>query len=411
MAPFTQQAIQDPRRFAVKGVDRIDASVLAPGRVAATLTGMVDDTDSKRSLRIAIDATAVCTPRPSGVARYSSRLVRTLLELRARGEGEHSYRVCYRLSRWNLRKHCLGLADLPRFWYQGSFLPQLRRPSLVHGTDVRVPNWSGVKKVATLHDVSSLISKRWAPDDLRRRDIRNYRQMARRCSRIIAVSEATRRDFLSHIDYPEEQVSVVHEGVSSRFRQREPREIKAAKERQGLDRPYLLFVGGADRRKNLLGMMRAMANSTLAKNYQLAVVGNRGHGAAEILADPVVKELAGNLRLLGFVPDPDLPALYCGAEAFCMPSFNEGFGLPLLEAMACGVPVVASERGAMPEVAGGHAWLADPEEPAAIAAALERALESNETQREAAQRHAQHFSWERCGRGVLTVYEEILVSN
>ncbi len=372
---------------------------------------MVDDTDSKPSLRIAIDATALCTPRPRGAARYTSRLVRTLLELRAKGEGEHDYRVCYRLARWKLRKHRLGLADLPRFWYQGPFLPQLRRPALVHGTDISVPNWSGVRKVATLHDVSSLISTHWAPEDLRRRDIRSYRQMARRCQRIIAVSEATRRDFLSRIDYPEDMVSVVHEGVSARFRQREPREIKAAKARQGLDRPYLLFVGGADRRKNLLGMMRAMASSTLCKNYQLAVVGGRGHGADEILADPVVKELGRNLRLLGFVPDPDLPALYCGAEAFCMPSFNEGFGLPLLEAMACGVPAVAAERGAMPEVAGGHAWLTDPEEPAAIAAALERALDSNETQREAAQRHAQHFSWERCARGVVTVYEEVMAGN
>jgi glycosyltransferase involved in cell wall biosynthesis len=369
---------------------------------------MVEEPEIKPSLRIAIDASAVCTPRPSGEARYTSRLIRTLLELRAKGEGEHDYRVCYRMSRWKQRKHCLGLADLPRFWYQEPFIPQLRRPRLVHGTDVYVPNWRGVCKVATLHDVFSLISKRWAPDDLRRRKIRDYRQMARRCHRIIAVSEATRRNFLSHIDYPENQVKVVHEGVSARFRLREPREIKAAKARHGLDRPYLLFVGGVDRRKNLLGMMRAMASSSLAQDYQLVVVGTRGHGAEEVLADPVVKELGGNLRLLGFVPDPDLPALYCGASAFCMPSFNEGFGLPLLEAMACGVPVVAAERGAMPEVAGGHAWLAEPDEPAAIAAALERALESSESQREAAQRHARHYSWERCAREVLKLYEEVL---
>ncbi len=371
---------------------------------------MVDDSDSGPALRIAIEASAVCTSQPSGVARYTSRLIRTLLELRAKGEGEHEYRVCYRLSRWKLRKYRLGLADLPRFWHQEPFLPQLRRPRLVHGTDVRVPGWRGVRKVATLHDVFSLISDRWAPADFRRRKIRDYRQMAKRCQRIIAVSEATRQDFLSHIDYPEHQVKVVHEGVSARFRPREPREIKAATARQGLDRPYLLFVGGAGRRKNLLGTMRALATSSLARDYQLAVVGGRGHGASEVLADPVVKELGESLRLLGFVPDPDLPALYCGAAAFCMPSFGEGFGLPLLEAMACGAPVVAAERGAMPEVAGGHAWLADPDEPASIAAAIERALACTEAQREAAQRHARHYSWERCARGVLEVYADALKS-
>jgi len=341
------------------------------------------------------------------VARYTSRLLRTLLELRVRGEGEHDYRVAYRLEHWRDRAHRPVMADLPRFWYQDPFLPPPRRPALVHGTDVRVPNWRGAMKVATLHDLSTLVSTLWAPDEVRHRKGREIRQMAKRCHRIIAVSEATRSEFLEHVDYPAERVAVVHEGVSSRFRPREPREIKAARERHGLDAPYLLFVGGADRRKNLLGLMRALADSPIGKDHLLAVIGPRGHGADEVLADPAAKALGSRLRMLGFLPDPDLPPLYSGAEAFCMPSHHEGFGLPVLEAMSCGAPVVAAERGGMPEIACGHAWLVDPDEPASITAALDRALGSTETQREAARKHAKSFTWERCARQVLAVYDEV----
>lgn len=357
-------------------------------------------------MRIVIEASALCTPVPCGVARYTSRLLRTLLELRVRGEGEHDYRVAYRLNHWRARAHRPVMADLPRFWYLDPLLPPPRRPELVHGTDVRVPAWRGATKVATLHDLSTVISDRWAPADLGRRRAREIRRMAGRCQRIIAVSEATRREFLERFDYPEERIVVVHEGVSSRFRPREEREIKAVKESHGLDAPYLLFVGGVERRKNLRGLMRALADSPLGRDHLLAVVGARGHGAEEVLADPAAKSLGERLRLLDFCPDPDLPPLYSGAEVFCMPSHHEGFGLPLLEAMACGIPVVAAERGGMPEIAGGHAWLADPDEPASIAAALERALASKPNQREIARKHAKSFTWERCAREVLAVYEE-----
>lgn len=363
---------------------------------------------SEKTARIAIEVSALATPRPSGVARYASRLVRTLLELRVRGEGEHDYRVCTRLSRWKHRAHRPHLADLPHFWYQEPLIPLARRPHLVHGTDVRTPSWPGIPKVATLHDVFALLSEEWAPAEFRRKKIREYRRMARSCERIIAVSEATRQSFLERVDYPAERISVVHEGVSPRFRPRDEQEVKALRERHGLEKPYLLFVGGADRRKNLLGLMRALAGSPLARDFDLVVVGGRGHEADAVLADPVVRELGEGLRLMGYLPDPELPALYSGAAAFCMPSFCEGFGLPLLEAMSCGVPVVGAERGAIPEIAGGHAWLVEPESTESIALALERAIGSKPAQREAARKHAQHFSWEACARGVLGVYMELL---
>jgi len=365
---------------------------------------------SARRATIVLEASALCTPRPSGVARYTRELAGALLALAASGEAPYIYRLAYRLSRWTERAACL--AGAPRLWYQEP-LPPLglgARPALVHGLDLRVPPWPGVPRVATLHDVFALLSDAWSPPGFRARKLAAYRALPVRCARIIAVSEATRRDFLARVDCPPERVTAVHEGVSPAFAPVASVAREAALARHGLagGRPYVLFVGGLDRRKNLLGLARALAATPALAELALAVVGGEGHGAAELRADPVWGALGSRLRWLGAVGDAELPALYAGAAVFCLPSFAEGFGLPLLEAMACGTPVVASDRGALPEIAGGHARLADPESPAAIGAALIAALAMTSAERAAARAHAASFTWERAARATLAVYDELL---
>jgi glycosyltransferase involved in cell wall biosynthesis len=359
-------------------------------------------------LPVAIEASALCTPRPSGVARYTRELATALLALAARGETPYDFLLAYRLSRWRERGRCLEGA--PRLWYQEPLPPPGPRPLLVHGTDLRVPAWRGVPGVATLHDVFALLSDAWSPPAFRARKIAAYRALPARCARIVAVSEATRRDFLERVACPPERVVVVHEGVSPSFAPPTPAARAAVLARYGLEGgpPYLLFVGGIDRRKNLRGLLRALLAEPALADFRLAVVGGEGHGAAELLGDPTWRALAPRLLRLGVVPDADLPALYAGAAAFCMPSFAEGFGLPLLEAMACGTPVMAADRGALPEVAGGHARLADPASPGAIGAAILHALAATPAEREAARAHAAQFTWESTARGMLQVYAESL---
>ncbi len=359
-------------------------------------------------LPVAIEASALCTPRPSGVARYTRELATALLALAARGETPYDFLLAYRLSRWRERERCLEGA--PRLWYQEPLPPLGPRPLLVHGTDLRVPAWRGVPGVATLHDVFALLSDAWSPPAFRARKIAAYRALPARCARIVAVSEATRRDFLERVDCPPERVVVVHEGVSPSFAPPPLAARAAALTRYRLEGgpPYLLFVGGIDRRKNLRGLLRALLAEPALGDYRLAIVGGEGHGAAELLDDPTWRALAPRLLRLGVVPDADLPALYAGAAAFCLPSFAEGFGLPLLEAMACGTPVMAADRGALPEIAGGHARLAEPESPGAIGAAILDALAATPAEREAARAHAAQFTWERTARGMLQVYSESL---
>lgn len=359
---------------------------------------------------IAIEASALCTPRPSGVARYARELGTALLAPAASGETAHEFVFAYRLSRWRERGHCL--AGTPRLWYQEPLPLLAARPALVHGTDLRVPAWRGVPAVATLHDVFALLSDEWSPPAFRARKLAAYRALPARCARIIAVSEATRRDFLARVDCPPERVVVVHEGVSPAFAAPPPARREAALARLGLagGAPYLLFVGGLDRRKNLLGLARTLAATPALAEFALVVVGGEGHGAAELRGDPVWSALGPRLRWLGAVADADLPALYACAAAFCLPSFAEGFGLPVLEAMACGTPVVVSDRGALPEIAGGHARLADPASPTAIAEALLAALAMTSAERAAARAHAATFTWERAARATLDVYNALLTA-
>lgn len=367
---------------------------------------------STRRPTIVLEASALCTPRPSGVARYARELGGALLDLADDDEAPYAFRFAYRLSRWRERAGCL--AGARPLWYQEP-LPPLGlgpRPALVHGLDLRVPAWPGVPGVATLHDVFALLADDWSPPAFRARKLAAYRALPARCERIVAVSEATRRDFLARVDCPPERVVVVHEGVSPAFAPVAPARRDAVLARHGLagERPTLLFVGGLDRRKNLLGLARALAASPALADFALAVVGGEGHGAAALRADPVWSALGPRLRWLGAVADAELPALYAGAAAFCLPSFAEGFGLPLLEAMACGTPVVASDRSALPEIAGGHARLADPESPSAIAEAILAALAMTPAQRAAARAHAATFTWERAARATMAVYAEVLTT-
>jgi len=359
-------------------------------------------------LPVAIEASALCTPRPSGVARYTRELAEALLALAAGGQTPYEFHFAYRLSRWRGRGRCL--TEAPRLWYQEPLPPLGPRPLLVHGTDLRVPTWRGVARVATLHDVFALLSDKWSPPAFRARKVAAYLALPARCARIVAVSEATRQDFLERVACPPERVVVVHEGVSPAFAPPPAAKRQVVLVRHGLadGRPYLLFVGGIDRRKNLLGLLRALLAEPALADVRLVVVGSEGHGAAELLGDPVWRALGPRLINLGYVPDSMLPALYAGAAAFCMPSFAEGFGLPLLEAMACGTPVMAADRGALPEIAGGHARLADPESPTAIATAIVDALAATPAEREAARAHAAEFTWERTARALLSVYAEAL---
>jgi glycosyltransferase involved in cell wall biosynthesis len=187
----------------------------------------------------------------------------------------------------------------------------------------------------------------------------------------------------------------------------EPAAVDAVRRRYGLRGPYVLVVGTLEPRKNLAGVMAAMA-SLDRPGVTLAVVGPAGWGE---VPSPVEEGMAGPVALLGHVPEGDLTALYAGAEVFCFPSFEEGFGLPVLEAMAAGAPVVTSSGTATAEVAGDAALLVDPRDRAAIASAIARLLDDRSLAEQlagAGRRRAGEHRWSDAATATHDVYREVL---
>ncbi|MBX6342101.1 MAG: glycosyltransferase family 4 protein, partial [Thermomicrobiaceae bacterium] len=234
------------------------------------------------------------------------------------------------------------------------------------------------------------------------------RWSARAAARVIAISETTRRDLIRHYGVDPEKIVVVPHGVDERFRPRPEAEVAAALDRLGLRAPYILFVGTLQPRKNLARLVEAFGRVAAGcPDIRLVLAGKRGWLAERIDAAIAASPARERIDVLGHVPDDDLPALYAGAAAVALVSLYEGFGLPALEAMACGAPVVISDRGALPEVGGDAAVVVDPLSPAAIAAGLERALDPDERPRlvERGLRHARRFRWDVAGKRTIEVIE------
>ena len=229
---------------------------------------------------------------------------------------------------------------------------------------------------------------------------------ARAASHLIAVSAATRDDLVRHAHVRPEKISVVHHGLSSRFRPVEDQAaIAQVRSRYRIDGEYFLYVGTVQPRKNLVRLIEAFAQDG-SPIPQLVIAGKKGWLAEPIERRAAELGIAGRVRFAGDVADADLPALLGGALAFVFPSLYEGFGMPVLEAMACGAPVLTSTTSSLPEVAGDAALLVDPEDTAAIAAGLVRlatdpALRAELRARGLAQ--AARFTWDRCAVETLQV--------
>ncbi|MEE2889517.1 MAG: glycosyltransferase family 1 protein [Planctomycetota bacterium] len=351
-------------------------------------------------MRIAIDATAACTPRPTGIGRYTAQLARSLFDL------DVDISLGTRFSHLRYHRHRLEVGDCARFWIQQPWWPPLMNPDVIHVTDSRVPRWRA-PRVATLHDVMHLVPELLGQEPIstasfRDRMIEGYHSIARDCHRIIAVSETTRHDFLSNVDCPAEKVVTVHHGLDPVFFPMPPDESEKILASRGIPREAILYVGDLSLRKNIPGIIRGFLAADLG-DVPLVLAGESTFGGEE-LQSFIEKEGKGRIHHVGWLGDDVLPALYSSARALLYCSFYEGFGMPILEAMGCGCPVVIADRGAAPEIAGGFAEMCQPEDPLSMSQALLRALSQQDSNRTAAREHAASFSWQRCASETLEVY-------
>jgi glycosyltransferase involved in cell wall biosynthesis len=298
----------------------------------------------------------------------------------------------------------------PRLWtHLGLSAAMLRdRPAALFVPAHVIPAMHPRVSVVTIHDLGYLSEPQAHPPRARRMLDWTTRWNARAARAIIAVSGQTRDDLLRHYDTPPAKVHVVHSGLDhARFRVLEPAAVDAALAAAGVRRPYVLFLSTVQPRKNVARLIEAfegLADDTL----QLVIVGRDGWLSAPIGQRIAQSPARGRILRLGHVPDALVPALYNGAAVFALPSLYEGFGMGVLEAMACGCPVVTSDRSSLPEVAGEAALLIDPTDTRALRGALERALDPMQrlALAEMGLRRAAEFTWERTARATLAVIED-----
>jgi glycosyltransferase involved in cell wall biosynthesis len=303
-------------------------------------------------------------------------------------------------------------------WVRGEqlVLPRLARRAgvdLLHSLGSTAPARGAFARVTTIHD----LHYRLVPDahfGLRGMGMRVLVPLAaRRSDRLIAVSRSTRDDLVRLLGVPEAKVDVVPWGLGARPQVHPLPEAQLRARLQAGERPLALSVSAKRPHKNLTRLLEALAAIPAAQRPVLVVPGYPTPHEAELRARAGQLGVAGDVRFPGWVPPEELEGLYAAAACFVFPSLYEGFGLPVLEAMARGVPVACSNRASLPEVAGDAALLFDPERPADIAAAIQALLDDParaERLRQAGRARAARFSWPAAAEATLASYERALAA-
>jgi glycosyltransferase involved in cell wall biosynthesis len=382
--------------------------------------------DNFKRHRIGIDVTAAIT-QGGGIGRYTRELVRALIR-----KDDSSYYILFsgkapkralvadpipEASNVEYREFWLNAKWLYRLWYR------LRLPisvqwltgdiDIYHSPDFVLPPTGNIPSVLTIHDLSFVhYPEAFTPALL------NYLNKAvpssiARASHVLADSLSTKNDLVDIWQVPKEKISVIYSGVGSSFKPVTEKDvIQRVRQKYELgDKPFIFSVGTLQPRKNYEMLIRAFKPISETTTHQLVIAGGFGWMYKQILEEASRLGLTERVKLIGFVDDQDLPALYSDASLFAFPSLYEGFGIPLLEAMSCGVPVISSNASSLPEVAGDAALLLPPDAQELWSENLRQLLEdsSRRTKMVAAGfLQARKYSWRTAAEHVLNIYHTLL---
>ena len=384
--------------------------------------------------KIAIDGTAALA-QGGGIARFTHGLIQGLAAV----DHESHYTICYAkdatknapfdLSK-NFRWQRLPVTQKQATWlWYRLHLPVpidwgVGRPALYHSPDYTLPFLAQAKGIVTVHDLSFETLPNVHHPSLRRYLQKAVPHSIRRADYVFADSESTRQDIIRYYGTKPAKIEVVYPGVEKRFRPFDHAQadelatLHHVRQTYELKRPFILIVGTLEPRKNFSTLIRAFAayrqHSAANLEVQLVIAGGGGWLGEREKLEALVKELAltDHICFTGFVPDQYLPALINLADIMVYPSLYEGFGLPVLEALACGVPVITARNSSLPEAGGEAAYYIDEaRDEQALAQALTVVLHNQALRQQMITKgldHSAKFTWEMTGRKVVALYKQVL---
>jgi glycosyltransferase involved in cell wall biosynthesis len=365
--------------------------------------------------RIALEARSLST-LGGGVRTYTMEVIRRLLSRKSTSE----YHVVYDARRYvgtfeGATEHVVPIRHplLRFFWDQWQLPSALRRiaPDLVHYFKPAMATRAVAQSVATMYDVMPLLF----PDTQTFAQRTYWRQQlprtARLCTHLLTISECSKRDIVENLQVAPERITVTPPGVDPRFRPVPPAARAALRGQYRLPERFYLFLGTIEPRKNIARLIRAFSRIAGAVPHDLVIAGKWGWRFGDVKTAAANPRIRSRVHFLSHVAAEDLPALYSAADAFIFPSLYEGFGLPPLEAMACGTPVVTSNVSSLPEAVGPHAELVNPRDEEALARAMERLVMDRTVHDRLANEGvvwSRAFTWDRTAEQTIAVYTRLL---
>jgi glycosyltransferase involved in cell wall biosynthesis len=359
-------------------------------------------------MRVGIDALPLVSAK-TGIGHYTFELAQSLARVSPHDEFQLVAPIPIEVNDGlapNLRSvH----APKRKLWWVAGLPLYVRRSGLqlFHGTNYEVPLW-GCPTALSIHDLSLLLYPETHTDEAVRRARSRLPLMARSASCIMTGTEAVKREISEHLGVSSSKIAVTPYAPRRCFRPLAPPETEATRKRLGVENSFILFVGTIEPRKNLVTLLKAFWDLLKQEQRaQLVIAGKEGWLMDDALSAVDSEQLKDRVKFTGYVSDDELCALYSSCVAFVYPSLYEGFGLPVLEAMACGAPVITSNIASIAEVAGSAAELIPPTDVQQLAHSMAGLLR-NEDKRKALSRtgleRAAEFSWERTARATLEVY-------
>ena len=370
-------------------------------------------------MRLGFEATPLLGPR-SGVGHYTSRLLRNLIT-----QNEGWAYLLYSNRQLELEEPLQTAALVPgylpvsRWLWMQAVLPQLIRrskPDLCHYPNASAPLYQTTPFILTIHDASLFLYAHYHP---RKRlfAIRLFLPaLARRAAAVITVSHHARRDIVQALSLPPDKVKVVYNAAPPHFQPvTDPTQLAQLRHHYHLPKRYILYLGTLEPRKNLVRLVRSFAQVHRQKpDVHLLLAGPSGWMMEGLQREVLQLGLETAVRYLGYIPTIDLPGVLSLAQCLAFPSLYEGFGLPALEAMACGTPVLTSSNSAMAEVCGSAAYLVEPTDEGALTYGLNDLLHNSDLRyhlRQLGLQRASHYSWAKTARQTAAVYRQVLDSN